>query len=64
MESKRTPASDWRCARLAHAKKTGRKAASNAGKTLANSKSPKAARSAAASALSQRHGSGRGRKGK
>jgi hypothetical protein len=38
---------------MAHKKTTGRKAASNAGKVLANPKSTKAEKSAAASALSQ-----------
>ncbi|MBI2859365.1 MAG: hypothetical protein HYX90_09840 [Chloroflexi bacterium] len=38
---------------MAHKKTTGSKAASNAGKVLANPKSTKAEKSAAASALSQ-----------
>ncbi len=38
---------------MAHKKTTGGKAASNAGKVLANPKSTKAEKSAAASALSQ-----------
>ena len=38
---------------MAHAKTTNPKAASNAGKVLANTKSTKAEKSAAASALSQ-----------
>lgn len=38
---------------MAHKKRTGKKAASNAGKVLANPKSSKTAKSAAASALSQ-----------
>ena len=44
---------------MAHPKKTGKKAASNASRVLRRPKSSKAAKSAAASALSQRHGSGR-----
>jgi hypothetical protein len=39
---------------MAQKKTTGKKAASNAGKTLASKKSSKAGKSAAASALSQR----------
>lgn len=38
---------------MAHRKTTGKKAASNAGKVLANKKSTKGQKSAAASALSQ-----------
>lgn len=41
---------------MAHSKTTGAKAASNAGKILSNPKSSKAAKSVAASALSQKHG--------
>ena len=41
---------------MAHQKKTGTKAASNASKVLRNPKSSKTEKSAAASALSQRHG--------
>ncbi len=39
---------------MAHSRKTGSKAASNAGKVLSNPKSTKAEKSAAASALAQR----------
>lgn len=46
---------------VAHGKTTGSKAASNAGKVLSNPKSSKAAKSAAASALAQKHGKGRKR---
>lgn len=46
---------------MAHSKTTGPKAASNAGKVLSNPKSSKAARSAAASALAQKHGKGKKR---
>lgn len=41
---------------MAHKRTTGAKAASNAGKTLQNPKASKAAKSAAASALSQTKG--------
>ena len=41
---------------MAHNEQTGKKAASNAGKTLRNPKASKAAKSAAASALTQRQG--------
>ena len=41
---------------MAHKKTTGRKAASSAGRTLQNPKASKAAKSAAASALSQTKG--------
>ena len=41
---------------MAHSRKTGSKAASNAGKVLSNPKSTKAEKSAAASALSQKPG--------
>ena len=41
---------------MAHSRTTGKKAASNAGKVLANPKSTKAEKSAAGSALSQTHG--------
>lgn len=44
---------------MAHNRTTGKKAASNAGKVLANPKSTKAEKSAAASALSQTHGKGK-----
>ena len=47
---------------MAHKKTTGKKAASSASKVLRNPKASKAAKSAAGSALSQRHG--KGRKGK
>lgn len=47
---------------MAHGKTTGSKAASNAGKVLSNPKSSKAAKSAAASALAQKHGKGKGGK--
>ena len=46
---------------MAHKKTTGSKAASNAGKVLSNPKSSKAAKSAAASALGQKHGKGKKR---
>lgn len=46
---------DERRNKVAHKRTTGSKAASNAGKTLSNPKSSKAAKSAAASALSQKH---------
>ncbi len=41
---------------MAHKKTTGKRAASNASKVMRNPKSSKAAKSAAGSALSQRHG--------
>jgi hypothetical protein len=41
---------------MAHSKQTGSKAASAAGRVLANPRSTKAEKRAAASALSQRHG--------
>ncbi len=41
---------------MAHQKTTGKKAASNAARVLRNPRAGKAARSAAGSALSQRHG--------
>jgi hypothetical protein len=47
---------------MAHAKTTGRKAASNAGKVLRSPKASKAAKSAAGSALSQRHRARPGKK--
>lgn len=46
---------------MAHKRTTGSKAASNAGKVLSNPKSSKAAKSAAASALAQKHGKGKKR---
>ena len=52
-------ASDTGCGgdvRMAHRKTTGKKAASEAGRTLRNPKASKAARSAAGSALSQTKG--------
>jgi len=45
-----------RSSQMAHKRTTGRKAASNAGRTLSNPKASKAAKSAAASALSQTKG--------
>ena len=45
---------------MAHNRQTGKKTASAAGKVLANPKSTKAEKSAAASALSQTHGKGKG----
>ncbi len=45
---------------MAHKRTTGKKAASDAGKVLANPKSSKAAKSAAASALSQTKSKKRG----
>jgi hypothetical protein len=48
---------------MAHKRVTSKKAASSAGKTLSNPRASKAAKSAAASALSQRHGSGSRRSG-
>jgi hypothetical protein len=45
---------------MAHKKTTGRMAASNAGKVLANPKSTRAQKSAAASALSQTRSKQRG----
>lgn len=50
---------DRRRSSMAHKRTTGSKAASNAGKVLSNPKSTKAAKSAAASALSQKHGKGK-----
>lgn len=41
---------------MAHKETTGKKAASNAGKTLGGKKASKAAKSAAGSALTQRQG--------
>lgn len=49
-----------RSIKVAHSRKTGKKAASAAGKVLANPRSTKAEKSAAASALSQTHGKGKG----
>lgn len=45
---------------MAHGKTTGSKAASNAGMVLANPKSSKAEKSAAASGLAQTHGKAKG----
>ena len=45
---------------MAHNRQTGKKAASAAGKVLANPKSTKAEKAAAASALAQTHGKGKG----
>lgn len=57
------PGSDARQRRtiVAHKRTTGSKAASNAGRVLSSPKSSKAAKSAAASALSQKHGKGKKR---
>jgi hypothetical protein len=41
---------------MGHTRQTGSKAASNAGKTLNNPNASKAAKSAAGSALAQKHG--------
>jgi len=49
---------------MAHSRTTGKKAASAAGKVLASPKSSKAGKTAAASALAQKHGKGNGGKKK
>ena len=49
---------------MAHNRQTGKKAASAAGKVLSNPKSTKTEKAAAASALAQTHGKGKGSKGK
>jgi hypothetical protein len=43
---------------VAHGKKTGRRAASAASKVPRDKRTPKASKSAAASTVAQRHGSG------
>lgn len=47
---------------MAHPKTTSRKVASKASKALSSKATPKAAKSIAGSALSQKHGKGRGKK--
>lgn len=47
---------------MAHVKTTGKKAAKAASKVLRDGRTSKASKSAAGSALSQRHGGKRGRK--